>query len=464
MGLPRTIPWWGWLLIVAGVLAIAVLSFALILRQQGWRELETTVAGLRKAGLGVTPVDLVASAPPVDGPRQERAWALLGTGGLGLNLGTTTWGMAAYAASAKERAKIATETTKLLADTETLRRDWRALCNEGPVTLSVLGWIRQDFPDPETANMADLSRIRFPNLLVMRTLAAALATEARAAVDPRPALRELDRLIAACSPAGSLMDGMIVLALSAIRDEAWLEAMVTRGIDPQSWTAEAPSRRNTIADSFAHERMIFTDGLYQSLIAGQGIDQLSLGFGSSRPGTWERLGDWVGQQFWSVLLPGDLALLLRGFQQGESICRTGSGDSSALERELRLQTWRHPIASISLPNLMESGITANAAEVTARRIRLAALLAWGHRQSGTLPATLSEFSPAALTLAAATICAPEIRYEHLTPTRFRLWSEPPTTSTSLLPLGRVDLPKPTTKRWSGGKNWWLELDLAPETP
>ena len=464
MDLPRSIPWWGWLLIVAGVLAIAVLSFALILRQQGWRQLQTTVADLRKAGLGVTPVDLVASAPPVDGPRQERAWALLGTGGLGLNLATTTWGMAAYAASAKEREKIATETTKLLADTETLRRDWRALRNEGPVTLSVLGWIRQDFPHPETAGIANMARVRFPNLMATRTLAAALATEARTATDPAPALAELDRLIAACTPSGSLIDGMIAIALGTMRDEAWLEAAITRGVDPRPWTGETPALRHLVADGFAHERMLFAGAFYQELATGRDTDLGSLGLAGGGSGTWDRLGEWLGQRVWTVMAPADLALHLRGLRECESICRTGSGDWSILERELRQQAWRHPLASISLPHLMESGITANQAEVTARRMRLAALLAWHHRQSGSLPAALGELSSAAQALAAATICAPAIRYERLTPTRFRLWSEPPTTSTSLLPLGRVDLPKPTTKRWSGGKTWWLELDLAPETP
>ena len=58
---------------------------------------------------------------------------------------------------------------------------------------------------------------------------------------------------------------------------------------------------------------------------------------------------------------------------------------------------------------------------------------------------------------------PEIHYSVVAPGRFRLWTDPATPATDLLPAGRIDAPKPTTAAWSEGK-WWLELDLSQVPP
>ena len=459
MALPRTIPWWGWLLIVLGVLGVALLSTALVIRQRGWHELNALTDRIRAEGRGLTPADLVAEAPVVDVARQERAWALVGANGLYPEMRTKTWGMAAWDPSTKDPAKLAKESAQVLHDSATCRQQWRELRAEGHVVLSLFGWLKHDLPEPEKAGIAKMAASRIPNLMAMRQLANAFATEARTAPDPRLALAELDALVSSCSPNGSIIDAMMAIAVSAIRDEAWLEA-ATRGMDPEGWISLIPQHRLAALNGLRAERLSFGGGFYQDVQRGTHFPFASP---TSSGLAQEILSNCAGSLY-SVIAPKDIGLYERWMLAGEDVVRTNTGSLSALVPELTTNRWVHPISSIGLPNLTESGITGTQAELNARRVRLAALLTYALHQGTPLPASAADFSPEAQALAAPTAFTPGTQYERLSPTRFRLWTDPKSPSTELFPASRITAPKPTKARFTHQSSSWLELDLAPVAP
>ncbi len=463
MALPRTIPWWGWLLIVLGVLGIALLSTALVIRQRGWHELNALTDRIRAEGRGLTPADLVAEAPEVDPARQERAWALVGSTGLYPEMRTKTWGMTALEPWLKDPAKLTQDSAQLLLDSASCRQQWRELRAEGPVVLSLLGWLKHDLPEPEKAGIAKMAACRIPNLMAMRQLANAFATEARLAPDPRSALAELDAVVGSCTPTGSLIDAMIAIAVSAIRDEAWLEA-ATRGIDPALWIVHQPEQRLAVLRSLRAERLSFGGGFYQDLKRGNYPPWEE--FASS--GTLPRLVNLGASALYPVVAPRDMAFYERWMLASEDLCQTNSGATSAqlgaMLVEMQKNRWQYWITAVGAPSCTESGICGTQAELNARRARLAALLAYALHQGTPLPASAADLSPEAQALAAPTAFIPGTQYLRLSPMRFRLWTDPKSPSTELFPASRISAPKPTKARFTHQSSSWLELDLAPMGP
>jgi hypothetical protein len=375
MALPRTIPWWGWLLIVLGLLSVTLVSTALVIRERGWDELNALTERIRAEGRGLTPADLVAEAPVVDAARQERAWALVGATSLYPEIRTKTWGMVALEPSAKDLAKLAQESARVMRDSAACRLQWRDLHASGPVVLSLLGWLKHDLPEPEQAGISKMAACRIPCLLAMRQVANAFATEARLAPDPRPALTELDALVGSCAPNGSIIDAMIAIAVSTIRDEAWLEA-ATRGHDQAPWVAHLPDYRLAALRRMRAERLTFGGGFYLDVQRGT---SLPFARPTSAGLAQEMLSNCAGFLY-SVIAPQDIGLDERWMLAGEDRGRTHSGSFGALLPELMTNRWLHPISSISLPNLTESVIAGTQADLNARRVRLTALLAYALRQ------------------------------------------------------------------------------------
>ena len=461
---PRRWPWWGWVVAVVLLLVCLVMTALITYRHHGLSELRDLAKGMQAQGRSVTPVDFVALAPAVDRPRQARLWRLVGTSSGGWFTGpqTNISGMDGRFVSAKDIPKREAEGERILMLSATDREAWKQLHREGPVLLSAFGWVAEDLPDPASAGIMKTAAVRLPNLLGMRALATALATEAFRAPDPLPALEELDALVASQRPSGSLIDAMILMATANIRDQAWLEA-ITRGVDPGPWLAQRDELLSAVGDAFAAERMLFPGALYQDVIAGRSLSPLLMGGHGT---TWrEAVGIWFSTQLAYFTLPTDTAFALRCATQSEDFCRTGIDRSAASMARLHDPWFRvtHPTAAVMIPNLIESAITAVQAETAARRLRVAGGLIHRWRTLGSLPAdeTVTDFP--ARDLLAAQRHGPAILYERLTTTRFRLWTDPATPPTDLLPAGRIDAPKTTTLPWYNG-GWCTEMDLSALTP
>jgi hypothetical protein len=463
---PRTWPWWIWVLLLVAVLVSILLSGALVIRSQGQRELRLVIDDLHARGLPVLPADLVARAPTVDAGRQARAWALFGGGGSWTEANVNTYGLQAIADSARRKKdgkiddRIASESARIIAASATARAEWRRLWQEGPVVLSAFGWLRAHLPDPEQAGFASMAATPIPSLLQVRYLASALATEARLAADPAPALADLDALVAAHQPSGSLIDAMIAIAIAAIRDDAWLEA-VARGGEPRPWLTQNWDPMRHVADALAAERVFYAGGYVQDLRRGSLTLYSLFGLSSSFSGggRWESVS-FLGQLF--VLGPHDAAFMLRELAVGETLARTGqSAAGGTVESRLRAQGWRVPVSRILMPNTLESVYTAAGSEFRGRMLRIAEGIVWNFRSTGTVPADAAHLPDLVAPLAAATAWSPALRYTRLSATRFRLDCDPATPPTEVIPAGRIEAWKPASSSFLV-RHWGLEWDLAPQ--
>lgn len=449
---PRSIPWWMWAIAALLLLIALALCTIVIMRDGAMKELRQLASELEASGRGIAVQHLVDGAPLVDPARQAAAWALVGGGSSIKDPAVPVWGMQACFPRAADAGRIATETESFLAATQAKREGWRRLHAEGPVTLGLLGWIREDIPDPARASVVGASSCRMMNFQAAVQLGTAFATEARASSDPTDALAELDSLIMATGTRGSIIDTMIRLRLGEMRDEAYLEATL-RGTDTARWSQDAPDVLTQVAEAFRTERLLFGGGFYQDIVSGRGIG-ITPGVSTSWP-LAERLGHWT----YGAVVPHDVVVVQRGELLGEDLCRTGVGDVAKMHAELQRQTWRHPIASIGLPNLLEIAATGVQRDTSARRLRIAALVAQVWLSSGHLPADEAGLPAGCAALAAASKRCPAILYQRLDDSRFRLWTDPATPATDLLPAGRIDAPVPSTAPWVG-RPWWLELDLS----
>ena len=442
---PRLWPWWGWAtLIILTVLAL-LLSAGAIVRMQGEGELRRVFADLRSKNLIYLPAEFAKLAPPVDEDRQERAWAQQ------QRIIKEKWATFSFSNNMSRfssKPPLRTD-QQLVTDSQVERLAWRNLYTEGSLLLTGFGWMGRDFPHPEQIGIAKASSLRLANLLGTRALANALAASAMVAPNPQLELADLDALVTSLEPGCSLIDAMILGAVANIRDLAWLEA-TTRGSDPTAWIARPTRVNEAVIMGFSGDRAWHVGGLYQDYLQGRTFG----GVLSSE------LGGWVGTFLWSAVAPHDLALGFHCEAQIEERLRGQPVDMKTLERRLQTESWLHPISNIMIPNLIESGITGIQLDVTANRLRIAAAIMHNFHHTKQLPsdtAAVRALLPS--DLFAANGDRPAIIYSVIAPKRFRLWTDPSTPATDLLPAGRIDAPKPTSAGYSEGK-WWLELDMT----
>ncbi len=448
----RLVPWWAWVVAVVLLLVATAMTAVMIMRDAAMRELRSFAAELEASGRGIAVQRLVDGVPIVDPARQAAAWMLLGAGSSIKDPTVPVWGMQARFPRPSDVGRMPAEKEAFLTATLGKREAWRRLRAEGPVTLGLIGWLREDIPDPARASAASAGACRTMSMQAAMQLATAFATEARASADPGAALAELSALVAATGNGGAIIDTMIRLRLRGILDEARLEAAL-RGADARAWSREMPDTLDEVAESLRTERLLMGGGFYQDITSGRGIGTTP-GMGISWP-----LADRFGQWVYGAIAPHDVVVVHRGELLGEDLCRTGIGDVAKMQAELARQTWRHPIASIALPNLLEIAIAGVQHDVSGRRFRIAALLAQEWLESGRLPADEAALPAPCSALAAASKRCPAIRYQRIADSRFRLWTDPATPATDLLPAGRIDAPVPSTAPWTN-RRWWLELDLS----
>jgi hypothetical protein len=451
---PRRWPWWGWLLAACVAFVCVVLSAAFAWREMGIRSLKAEIAQLQTAGRPALPGDLWRLIPPHDPERQERVWQLVSDASSPWLLLMRTAGMEARTTSGAALGDLAKNSQAMLDGSHSMRSQWRALHREGPVVVSLLGWLSADIKDPRQIGMMQSSMRRTPNLLTLRGLANALATEARLEADPRASLADLDALITATAHPGGIIDAMISMVIRRIRDSAYLEATL-RGTDVEHWIQDCPSTLALLADGLIGERALLGGGLAQD--AMQGLDLRTT---RGNP-LLARVREWMEIRHYWFTLAYDARLALETYSMAEDMCRTGVDRTKPNLLKLH-DPWFstfHRISALSLSNFAEAGTTAALAEVSARQYRLAALLVRHWRKNRFLPEPAHWADPQAHRLLAAQGLGPALIYERLSDTCLRISIDPHAPANDLLPAGRMDPVTTCTGAWKDAQGW-IQLDLS----
>ena len=222
--------------------------------------------------------------------------------------------------------------------------------------------------------------IHIPNMLGVRGAANWYAREAMRSKRPADGLDNLDNLIASLQPAGSLIDALIFLATSSIRDDAYLQLALAGRIRDQrlnAWLDERASFRDAVIDAFRGERMGFWSvcskrlgsAKFHTLWSGDAslIDHLDR--------------QWHGHR--------DLAAVLDAHRTFERFC-SGTADATAIAAVQKTATRGGKLREVGLPNftaLLTSMVHGN----THHRIRrVLARAARTVRTSKTRPTTQDE--------------------------------------------------------------------------
>jgi hypothetical protein len=353
---------------------------------------------------------------------------------------------------------------KILTLSESARSQWRALHQEGPVLMSSLGWIARDVPDLDSIDLSRIASLRIPALLGIRQLAYALATEAASASDPRLALADLDALLAAQNPAGSLLDAMITLSIASIRDDAWLAATIRQRIDPEPWITRKVLPSEVMAIGVAHERLLMAGTVTNMARQGRDWSEFTSGGSGISPAWWEKF---LYPLVWAhsyAILPGEAVAHQRLLLEIESAARSGVGKTAAtLPSHPVIDMLLHPLSRIMAGNLQETVITALESDLLIKRYRLAAALAAYWQRHGGLPADAAEQDFPHPELLTATSALPAQIYQRLSPTRFRIAVSTVLPVGSWLDAGRIVIPPVgNSKPWLEKNHYCLELDLASE--
>jgi hypothetical protein len=440
--------WWFWLLILVALAVSALVAVHIA----GMRRLDDLQAELRGLGYATTMEELVALAPPVDRDRQDRFRRIMESRGPWME--NVHHAMPSMTLSEqRHQPKDLERRDRALRDGATDMQAITSLFDEGPVELSMFGWCERDPAKLRTISLSTAAATPLPHLLAVRAFANWWSIRSCLDSDPEPHLRNLDRLAASMHRPGTLIDAMIAIAVSAIRDQThlWLATRDRLGEERLSaWSTEMPHHLAWIASGFAGERCLFHEPFSRmtwdfSAVAGS-------------PGGYIR-------DVW-------MFLLLRPTQGHE--CAYGISSLAGIEGRLLGRPvpavrempfgYRGIFIGLAMPNLFESVTTAAESANSHRLSRLAAVIAVFHRRTGTLPA-LTDL-PRGL-LAGQGPDLPALLYETFPPHRFRIGIDPTGPLPPSVPADRwtskdyasaIGQP-PSKLPQSPNRRWSMELDL-----
>ncbi len=437
--------WWFWLLIVV-VLAISALVAVHI---AGMRRLDDLQVELRGLGYATTMEEFVAAAPPVDRDRQDRFRRIMES--------RVPW---MEDISYARPANTLSEQRHLPKDIERRDRGLRdgaadmqaitAIFDEGPVEVSMFGWCERDPAKLRNISLSTAAATPLPNLLAVRAFANWWSVRACLDSDPEPHLRNLDRLVASMNRPGVLIDAMIVVAVSSIRDQTYLW-LATRGrlTDARlhDWSVEEPRHLAWCAAGFTGERSVFHEPFSRMV---WDFSALTGSPGGMISDAWLFLRLWPTQGHECAYGISSLAGV-----EGRLL-----GRPAPAIREMPFG-YRGMFIAVVMPNLFESVTTAAEAANQHRMNRLAAVIALHHERTGALPV---------LNNLPATLGPdlPPLLYETFPPHRFRLGIDPKGPLPPSVPADRwtskdyasaIGLP-PVKQAQSPNRRWSMELDLA----
>jgi len=415
MRTPFRIAWWHIAIALVITVVLALLAVSLSLRASGRAHFLAQAEARRALGRPATIDDYLARAPQVDMVAHETwdAWS---------KSAAAAWTDPAYDRKAWDRWVTGLDQRpESIAATVAARRASYAtplsLLRRGDLVLSAYGWVVTDLP-PGKRTLTHAAAVRLPNLLMVRDLAEWLRNDAALSVDPRLVLDDLDALRTALErQPGTIMDAMITVAVSAIRDRAYGDLALRGTLPPdrrERWLAEPSQALRCAADGFDGEAALFSGGLYAM------VDQAGpFGSGFADHSVINAL---AAPWFWATAF-NDAAVMLE--VEGAIADRLRGTTSVAPPPWATIAPRLGMIGRIAVPNLLESCIFALEADAWHRCARLAVRLLDLGRGSG-LPAdhaaalaTLGE--PVGFAAAGDHLW---LRYERLSDARFRLLIDP----------------------------------------
>ncbi len=400
--------WWMWILLVLVIVFSAIFG----MRQHGWTRYQAVQADLKAKGYATTAVELVAKAPPVDKDRQERLWRAME---VMKNHPWAEWQGGTIFERLREKAENDPDRLKIsrnLLDGAIDMENLESVLDEGPVELSVFGWIERDPGRLAKKTLWELATSRIPLLLVSRGCAHWWGSQAIAATNPTTALKRLDCWNKSLEKPGTLIDAMIGLAVGEIRDQVYLWLAVRGRLPAQQqidWMTEDPQQVRWVADGLAGERCLWWEPMSHSNVAE----------------AFEFTRFAVVSDMTDHLYPAKFHEIARGIQ--------AIGDMEAELKGTPRPTPVPPapfgfnyISRIAFPSLGECSITAHQSAFRHRQSRIAGVIASHYRTNPNLPASRNDLAAWLPTgyLEAKTPDNPAIQYERLSPGRFRIGIDP----------------------------------------
>ncbi len=430
----RRIPTFVWILASLAILAVGV---GAVVRLHGRGEFAAVQREIAAAGGWTTLAEFI-DAVEVDSALQEEFWDW-SERGVSTPLLSSLVEFEEWVASPPP-AVVSPELASALAGRDAHYREALALLERPELVLSGHGYAAADLSPDST--IGETVTLRIPSLLALRQLATWMRIQAVVSPNgPDPYLVGLDRLVAANSPCGSLLEMMMFNAIGQFRDEAYL-ACIARGIVSDDrvdrWIKTPPAPFARLAQAMRGERILF-----QSLLVEAEFALLSDLTGSSTLGSTafeKAVGVLATPRDWA-LLPRDAARATLAYYRFE---RRFGGDRSITVPEIAadLEDMSTRIGEMSTTLVRSLCKSALKTGVTNRAFRIAGRLFRHFRARGELPATEAELAarwPGVLRGDGDQLA---LRYVRMDQRSFRIDADP-SSATDLVPASEL-VPAPLT--------------------
>lgn len=407
------VKWWHGLIAFVVCLPLSGLVIAKIAREDGKARYEAAVAARQALGRPATVADVIALAPTVD-PVLQEAWHAWQQGYLRMKHVPDPNLSPQWERWVAGVAELAPEIHDWVEGRREVFAPARLLVRNPELVISGFGFVAADLP-PQRQGILNTSALRIANLLAVRDFARWLSYESVLANDPFPALSDLDALLQALDPPITLIDAMIAVAVSDIRDTA-VFALAWRDRLPAeyraAWLDEAPMHVHWIARGLEGEIALLWAGMANSL-----SDGLLFDVGSSRAWWWS----WSGWQLWTQ---GYTECSIAVDWLGAWCDRLDNRRPDVLTLPTSGDFAPGVLTAMALVNCPESALTALQAAARHQQFRLAVRLL--SLPPDELPADRAELErrladPTALNAGGDALA---LTYERLGPDRFRLSVDP----------------------------------------
>jgi hypothetical protein len=396
----------------------------------GRNEYQRVIKDLQAQGKIATVDEFIASAPPVDVEAQEAwdRWSKLGIEYPRENYPIPPENKSAWDNYLTGTVPLPESILVAIEDDRQTMAPAVDLLRNKQLRLSVFGWIAQDCP-PGKRLLSNTEKVRFSNLTPTRSLANWLQHEACTAADPREALMMIDRLHQSLNQPGTLIDAMIAVAISTIRDDSYVKLHLLGRLPPifrDQWLAEKNGALLWVASGFDGERAFFQDSLVNWAESVSLTQSFALKSHNGNPlgyyFSFKRNSLLEGPYFWSTF-SHDAALFTITLSQVSARLRHERTGPFPDYHQIINKSWGQGISL--LPNYFDAPIAALENDANHRIARIAVRILEQVPTSG-LPNDEADLLNA---MGDPKLLSPSgdhlhLRYERLAPDRFRLVISP----------------------------------------